>query len=148
MRVEGPVRERGGLLAPIRPTGVWGATLRPVIVGDEQAAALRQHGVYQLVQEQLGDWDRVLVGQDVILRHLAQLGVTTWNKRSPRWTTVRRWARWQGFPLLRGTKCGRNYFCSVTTQHAVTAWLLSPPGELRRVGAGAPWPLSPQLRRA
>src|SRR5262249_5328793 len=43
-------------------------------------------------------------------------------------STVRRWARWHGFPLLRGTtKCGRNYFCSVRTQHAVTAWLMSRP---------------------
>jgi hypothetical protein len=60
------------------------------MVGDEQAAALRQQQVYQLLQERLGDWDRALAGQDVILRHLAQLGVTTWNKRPPTWTTGRR----------------------------------------------------------
>jgi hypothetical protein len=104
-----------------------GATLRQAMVVDEQAAAVRQQQLHQLLRDQLGDWDRVLVGQDVILRHLAQLGVTTWNKRPPRWTTIRRWTRRHGFPLLRGTKCGRNYFCSVTTQHAVTAWLVSRP---------------------
>jgi len=97
------------------------------MVVDEQAAAVRQQQLHQLLRDQLGDWDRALAGQDVILRYLAQLGVTTWSKRPPTWTTVRRWARWHGFPLLRGTKCGRNYFCSVTTQHAVTAWLVSRP---------------------
>ena len=104
-----------------------GATLRQAMVVDEQAAALRQQQLHQLLRDQLRDWDRALAGRDVILRHLAQLGVTTWSKRPPTWTTVRRWARWSGFPLLRGTKCGRNYFSSVTTQHAITAWLMSRP---------------------
>jgi len=71
------------------------------MVVDEQAAAIRQQQIHQMLREQLGDWDRGLAGQDVILRHLAQLGVTTWKKRPPTWTTVRRWARWHGFPLLR-----------------------------------------------
>src|SRR5262249_11293595 len=120
MRVGGPVRERGDLSWRFVRHAL-GAILFPVMVVDEQAAAIRQQQIHQMLQEQLGDWDRGLAGQDVILRHLAQLGVMTWNKRPPTWTTVRRWARWHGFPLLRGTKCGRNYFCSVTTQHAITA---------------------------
>lgn len=148
------MRERGRLLAPIRPTGVRVLLSRRVMVGDEQAAAQRQQRVNQLLREQLGDWDRVLVGQDVILRHLAQLGVTTWNKRSPTWTTVRRWARWHGFPLPRGTRCGRNYFSSVTTQYAVTAWLMSRPanGHPMRVFRSPPpvptLPVPPWSRRA
>src|SRR5262245_61879927 len=57
-----------------------------------------------------------------ILRRLAQLGVTTWNKRPPTWTTVRRWARWHGFPLTPGTRWGRNYMSAVTTTHAPLRW--------------------------
>src|SRR5262249_4617550 len=99
------VRERGAFSC--RFVGhALGAALCPVMVVDEQAAAISQQQIHQMLQGQLGDWDRGLAGQDVILRHLAQLGVTTWNKRPPTWTRVRRWTRWHGFPLLRERSAG------------------------------------------
>ena len=81
----------------------------------------------RLLREQLPEVERVLVGQDAILLHLWQLGVTQWSKRPLTWTTVRGWARWHGFPLTPGTRRGRNYMSALTTTHAITAWLLSRP---------------------
>ena len=68
------------------------------------------------------------------------IGVTQWSKRSLTWTTVRRWARWHGFPLTPGTRWGGNYMSAITTTHAITAWLLSRPynGHPMRVFRGRP----------
>ena len=81
--------------------------------------------VWELLRSELPDLDVVLTGRDEILAHLWRMGVRTWSGRVPRWSTVLRWARRDDFPLLRGTRAGRNYFSSLTSQHAVTAWLLS-----------------------
>ena len=83
--------------------------------------------LYVMLREQLPDVDRVLAGRDAIVLYLSQLGVTQWSKRPLTWTTVRGWARWHGFPLIPGTRRGRNYMSAVTTTHAITAWLLSRP---------------------
>ena len=87
--------------------------------------------LYALLRDELPQVDQLLIGHDAILLHLRQLGVTQWSRRPLTWTTVRGWARWHGFPLTPGTRRGRNYMSALTTQPAITAWLLSRPSNGR-----------------
>jgi hypothetical protein len=93
----------------------------------EDESTRRMRELFALMREQLPECDHLLTGRDAILLYLRQFGVTQWSKRPVTWTTVRRWARWHGFPLTPGTRLGRNYLSAVTTTHAITAWLLSRP---------------------
>lgn len=81
--------------------------------------------LWEVLRAELGELDKAIVGREAIMEQLRVMGVRTWSGSMPTWSTVRRWARDEDFPMLRGCMRGRNFFSSVTSQHAVTAWVLS-----------------------
>jgi hypothetical protein len=70
-------------------------------------------------------YNHMLVGRDAIINFLFTIGITNGRKERLAWRTVRTWAKLHGFPLLPGAQNHRTNFSSMTSQHAVIAWILS-----------------------
>jgi hypothetical protein len=71
------------------------------------------------------EYNHVLSGRDAIIRFLFTIGITNGRKQPLKWRTIGSWAKHQGFPLLPGAQRGRTNFSSITSQHAIIAWILS-----------------------
>lgn len=88
---------------------------------------MKQKAIFDMLKAQLPDRDRAIIGWDNLLAYLAQLGVKRPGAvKDPTYRTVTRWREVHGFPLLRGAYRGPiSRAPCITTQFAVTAWLLS-----------------------
>src|SRR5262249_17888464 len=84
-----------------------------------------QARIFSQLSETLPAFDRALIGQRRILDHLHSLGLRRLNGQPLPWRHIVRWRLTQGFPLLSATWHPRCRTPAVTTQHAVTAWVLS-----------------------
>jgi hypothetical protein len=84
-----------------------------------------QRALYALLRAQLPDRDHALVGWPSILAELDRLGIRRPNGGPLTRRIVMRWARGDGFPLVRGTWLPQRLTPSLTTTFAVTAWMLS-----------------------
>jgi hypothetical protein len=82
--------------------------------------------IHAQLTETLPMLDRLLIGPRAILTELARLGIRRLNGQPITWRMVRAWRHSEGFPLLPGHRVlGRARTPSITTCHALTAWLLS-----------------------
>lgn len=89
----------------------------------------RQARIWAQLKATLPEYDRLLIGWDEILGFLAQAGVRRPNCTEPlSYRMVRRWIA-SGFPLVRGGYRLKHASSvpSITSQHALIAWLLSQP---------------------
>jgi len=84
-----------------------------------------QARIFAMLSDALPDHDRTLIGRDRILEHVARLGLRRRNGQPITWRQVRRWRTRYGFPIAHGMWTHRTKTPAVTTQHAVTAWMLS-----------------------
>jgi hypothetical protein len=70
--------------------------------------------------------DHALVGREAIFAELDRLGIRRTNGKRVTYRVLLRWRRLYDFPLLRGIRqLGHAKTPWLTTQHAVTSWLLS-----------------------
>jgi len=74
----------------------------------------------------LPDLDRAIIGRDRIVAHVRSLGIERRNGQPITWRQILRWRTRYGFPIAHGMWTRRTKTPAVTTQHAITAWLLSP----------------------
>jgi hypothetical protein len=87
-----------------------------------------QAQIRALLIAQLPERDRALAGQKAILSFLIDtLFLRRPNRRPISWRMVLRWSRLHGFPLLHGGwhPKRKSRTPSLSTQYAVTAWVLS-----------------------
>jgi hypothetical protein len=96
----------------------------------EASAPDRMRGFLTLLREQLPEKEEALVGYDGILDFLRRLRLRRPNGGSITRTMIRRWARDQGFPLLRGNWRPRTP--PFTSTFLVTAWVISRPNTGQR----------------
>ena len=63
----------------------------------------RQRALYRMMREQLPEYELALIGWDRLLGFLHRLGIRRPNGHALTRRIVQRWARTDGFPLVRGT---------------------------------------------
>jgi hypothetical protein len=85
----------------------------------------RQRALYRMMREQLPEYELALSGWDRVLEFLHDLGIRRPNGHTLTRRIVQRWARTDGFPLVRGTWHPRSRTPCLTTSFAVTAWMLT-----------------------
>jgi hypothetical protein len=85
----------------------------------------RQRALYRMMREQLPEYELALTGWGRLLTFLYRLGIRRPNGHTLTRRIVQRWARTDGFPLVRGTWHPRSRTPCLTTSFAVTAWMLT-----------------------
>jgi hypothetical protein len=119
----------GGL--PPRDTAPWGVQRRGSRnyarerARHDAIAPEQQRALYELLRSQLPDREQALVGWTNLLAFLHTLGLRRPNGGPVTRRMVLRWARDAGFPLCRGRWFPHYRTPPLTTNFALTAWLLS-----------------------
>jgi hypothetical protein len=88
-------------------------------------AADRQRALYRMMRQQLPEYELALTGWNRVLTFLHDLGIRRSNGHTLTRRIVQRWARTDGFPLVRGTWHPRSRTPCLTTSFAVTSWMLT-----------------------
>ena len=89
-------------------------------------APARFASLHALLTAQLPHHDRALIGRAAILNYLHdRLHLRRLNRGPITWRMVMRWRRLDGLPLLRGFTSPRYATPALSTEFALTAWILS-----------------------
>ena len=96
---------------------------------ERRAHAAIEHRLMQehhrLLKEKFPALEFALCGQQAILRYFAALGVVRRNNNPLTWQIVNRWRSKHGCPIARGNRHPRFAGPAVSTNLALSAWVLS-----------------------